>query len=165
MTESHGVRILPTGTHDPETLDPDRVGDLISSLAGEDGMVVVIGGPMKDSPETLALARATDGVVLVARRDRARRDDVVFAAESFRLISARFLGVLLAERFGGRFARGQSSATVTPPRPVDLRQPQPIAEQRRASRRRTQRDQPDRRQSGGLSPDAAAVSADRAPAG
>lgn len=164
MTESHGVRILPTGTRDPEALDPTRVGELIADLAGEDGMVVVIGGPMKDAPETLAFARATDGVVLVGRRDRARRDDVVFAAESLRLIAARFIGVLLTERTAGRLRRDHGNVVVTPPRPVDLRQSEP--DQRRApTRRRTPRDQPDRRQSGGLSPETAAVSADRASAG
>jgi hypothetical protein len=117
------VRVVPAGRGEVDGIDPDRLTELLRSLAGEHGIVVIVGGPVQRAPNTLALARATDGVILVGRRDRARREDVVFAAESLRLVGATLLGVILTERGGAarRLRRDRVPAHDTPAVPLDVR--------------------------------------------
>ena len=101
MTPADGVRalpILPAGRSPIDTIDPDRLQEVIDGLAGDDGLVVLIGAPVQATPVTLALARVADSVVLVARRDRARRQDVDLATESLRAVGAEAAGVILTER-------------------------------------------------------------------
>ena len=118
-----GVRVVPAGRGEVDGIDPDRLTELLRNLAGEHGIVVIVGGPVQRAPNTLALARATDGVILVGRRDRARREDVVFAAESLRLVAATLLGVILTERGGAaqRLRRDRGPAHDTPAVPLDVR--------------------------------------------
>jgi receptor protein-tyrosine kinase len=117
-----GVQVVPSGRTDIDSLAPDETAALLRRLAGDRGLVVVIGGPVQHSPNTLTLARATDGVILVARRDRARREDVVFAGESFRLVGATFLGVILTERGSARRLRREHAAgAASPAIPLDVR--------------------------------------------
>ena len=85
---------------------------------------MIVGAPIQASPVTLALARAADSVVLVARRDRSRREDVAFAAESLRLVGAPVAGVILTERGGlRRLRRGSSSGPAGSGRAVDVSRP------------------------------------------
>ena len=116
------ISILPAGQAPLEGADPERLREVVKTLAGEDAVVVIAGAPIQASPVTLSLARAAGAVILVARRDRTRRDDVVFAAESLRLIGATVAGVILAERTSiARLRRTTRPATVGPSVPVDLR--------------------------------------------
>jgi hypothetical protein len=93
-------------------------------MTGDDGVAIVVGGPIAASPVTLALARAVDSVVLVARRDRARREDVTLTTEALRLIGTVPVGVILTERPSilglRREARRGSGSRITP---VDVRAP------------------------------------------
>jgi capsular polysaccharide biosynthesis protein len=128
-----GVRVVPAGRDEAVAVDPDRMSELIGDLAGQHGVVVIVGGPIQASPNTLALARATDGVILVARRDRARREDVVFAGESIRLVGASILGVILTERGAARrLRREQDLPSAAPALPLDV---QPAASAVRTRRR------------------------------
>jgi Mrp family chromosome partitioning ATPase len=118
------LSLLPAGRARLEGADPDRLREIFESLAGDDGLVVVVGAPIQGSPITLALARAADEVILVARRDRSRREDVVFAGESLRLIGATLAGVIMTERGPLRRVRreprrGDSPVAV----PVEVRAP------------------------------------------
>ncbi len=96
-----GIRalpILPAGRAPIDTIDPERLLDVIDALAGDDGLVVLVGAPIQAAPVTLALARVADSVILVARRDRARQQDVNLATESLRAVGAEAAGVILTER-------------------------------------------------------------------
>jgi capsular polysaccharide biosynthesis protein len=137
----HGVRVVPAGTAQSDGLDPARATQLISTLAGANGIVVVVGAPVQSAPETLTFARVTDGVILVARRDRARREDIVFAGESFRLVGATFLGVILSERAPSRrLRRGRGTRDGSSAVPLELRPPGPNPSTRLPERRRSRRE-------------------------
>jgi len=105
------VSVLPAGRARLEGADPVRLHEVITQLAGDGGLVVIVGAPIQASPVTLALARAADSVILVARRDRSRREDVAFAGESLRLIGAPVAGVILTERGGLRRLRRSTAAS------------------------------------------------------
>jgi capsular polysaccharide biosynthesis protein len=141
-----GLSILPGGGTPLEGVDPDRLQEMIRTLTADDGVAVLAGPPIKTAPGTLALARAVDGVILVGRRDRARRDDVTFAAESLRLVGATLMGVILTERSVSRFRRGgqrrQPAAAAVPLEPFSSRvetvtkpRSRPSAQDRRAGAR------------------------------
>jgi capsular polysaccharide biosynthesis protein/Mrp family chromosome partitioning ATPase len=107
------VSILPAGRARLEGADPERLRGVIRQLAGDDGLVVIVGAPIQASAVTLALARGADSVILVGRRDRSRREDVAFAGESLRLIGAPVAGVILTERGGLRRLRRSPSPEPT----------------------------------------------------
>ena len=121
------LTVLPSGRGPLEIADPDRLRAVIESLTSADAVAVVVGAPIASSPVTLALARAVDSVVLVARRDRARREDVTLATESLRLVGAAPVGVVLTERPSilglRREARRATGGRITP---VDIRVPAPL---------------------------------------
>ncbi len=96
--ETRALPILPAGRSPLDSVDPDRLGEVIDDLAGDDGLVVLVGAPIQTAPVTLALARVADSVILVARRDRARRQDIDLATESLRAVGAAAAGVILTER-------------------------------------------------------------------
>ena len=89
---------LPSGRVPLEVVDTDRLRVVIAGLTQGDAIAIVVGGPIATSPVSLALARSVDSVVLVARRDRARREDVTLTTEALRLIGSVPAGVILAER-------------------------------------------------------------------
>jgi capsular polysaccharide biosynthesis protein/Mrp family chromosome partitioning ATPase len=95
-----GVHILGGGRFRLDIVDPVRVRDLLDRIEAADATVVIAVPPIKDAPQALTFARSADGVVVVARRDRAHREDVQFATESIRLIGAQILGVVIAEKPG-----------------------------------------------------------------
>ena len=118
------VSILPAGRARLEGADPDRLREVITQLVGDGGLVVMVGAPIQASAVTLALARAADSVILVARRDRSRREDVAFAGESLRLVGAPVAGVILTERGGlRRLRRGPSPEPSGSGRAVGVSQP------------------------------------------
>lgn len=114
------LAILPAGRAALEGADPDRLRQIVEELVGSDGIVVFAGAPIQSSPMTLALARAADAVILVARRDRSRREDIVFAGESLRLVEATLAGVVLTERGSvRRLGRGEAGAA-RPVAPIEI---------------------------------------------
>jgi receptor protein-tyrosine kinase len=135
---------MPGGRIPLEGVAPDDLRTVIEGLTTGGGIAIVVGGPISTSPVSLALARAVDSVVLVARRDRARREDVTLTTEALRMIGIVPVGVILTERpsiFGlRREARKGGGARVTP---IDIRlpnqQPVVVTTASRSPRRRTSR--------------------------
>ena len=122
------LSILPAGRTRIEGADPERLRQIIQELAGKDGLVVIAGAPIQASPVTLALAQAADSVILTARRDRSRRDDVAFAGESLRLVGATPAGVILTERGSlARLRRDVRSGVGRAAVPVEVAAPRPAA--------------------------------------
>jgi capsular polysaccharide biosynthesis protein len=105
-TGEPGVRMLGGGRLPLDVVDPLRVRELLDAILATDLTVVISVPPIKDAPQALTFARAADGVVVVARRDRAHREDVQFASESIRLVGATVLGVVIAEK-GRLFERAR----------------------------------------------------------
>lgn len=97
-TGEPGVAIVGGGRLRLDVVDPLRVRKLVDAILTTDLTVVIAVPPIKDAPQALTFARAVDGVVVVARRDRARREDVQFATDSIRLVGAMVLGVVIAEK-------------------------------------------------------------------
>jgi capsular polysaccharide biosynthesis protein len=111
------VALLPTGRAAIDGADPARLRRIIQDLTDRQGIAVLVGGPIAHAPLTLALAKVADTVVLVARRDRSRRDDVAFAAESLRLVGVQLSGVIMTQRpsiRGRRDGRRDATRTVVP---------------------------------------------------
>jgi capsular polysaccharide biosynthesis protein/Mrp family chromosome partitioning ATPase len=94
----NALPILPAGRAPLDGADPERLRAIFDALAGQDGILVIAAAPIQAAPVTLSLARATDAVILVARRDRAHREDVALAGESLRLVGKDLAGVILTER-------------------------------------------------------------------
>ena len=117
------LSLLPAGRARLDGADPEQLREVIAKLAGDDGLVVIVGAPIQASPVTLALARAADSVILVARRDRSRREDVAFAGESLRLIGAPSSGVILTERGPIRLRRAARADNAPATVAVDVRAP------------------------------------------
>ena len=101
------VRVVPSGQLPLDVVDPVRVREVLDSILATGVTVVMSVPPIKDAPQALTYARAAEGVVVVARRDRAHRDDVQFTTESVRLVGATVLGTIIAEK-GGLFDRRQA---------------------------------------------------------
>jgi Mrp family chromosome partitioning ATPase len=53
--------------------------------------------PLQHSPDGLAWARAAEGTVLLAQRDRTVARDLRAATETLQLVQARLVGTVLAE--------------------------------------------------------------------
>jgi capsular polysaccharide biosynthesis protein/Mrp family chromosome partitioning ATPase len=134
-----GVRIIGGGRRSLDVVDPARVRGLIDTMLGADLTVVLAVPPIKDAPQALTLAQAVDGVVVVARRDRANREDVQFASESLRLVGATVLGVVIAEK-GSVFGRARvvDRARARPmARPLELTDASRVAARTATPTRRT----------------------------
>jgi succinoglycan biosynthesis transport protein ExoP len=112
--------ILTAGAAGAEGADPGRLRQVIASLAGDDGIVVLVGAPISAAPLTLALAQVADTVILVAGRDRSRRDDVSFVAESLRLVGVTLSGVILTERASFRMRGDGRSAAGLRVSPIEV---------------------------------------------
>lgn len=123
-----GVHVLGGGRLRLDVVDPVRIRDLLAGVLATDLTVVIAVPPIKEAPQALTFARAADGVVVVARRDRAHREDVQFASESLRLVGADILGVVIAEK-PGLFERGRvvDRGRARPlARPLELAGVQPV---------------------------------------
>jgi capsular polysaccharide biosynthesis protein len=137
---SGALSILPAGRARIEGADPERLRQIIRQLAGEHGLVVIAGAPIQASPVTLALAQAADSVILTARRDRSRRDDVAFAGESLRLVGAAPAGVILTERGSlARLRRDARSGIRRAAVPVEVAAQRPAASTAGAGSSRAER--------------------------
>jgi succinoglycan biosynthesis transport protein ExoP len=101
---------------------------LVSSLSSMTEFVIVSAAPVHQTPDALAWARATDGAVLVVRRDATRAELLRGAVKSLRQVGARVIGVIMdeprrrrpwsgaARPSGGRSVMRNGSATEEPSR-------------------------------------------------
>jgi Mrp family chromosome partitioning ATPase len=81
-----------------DLVDPAAARRLVDRLAAEFEVVLFAAAPIHQSGSALVWARSTQRVLLVAERDRAKRDDLAYAVESLSAIGASVIGSVLVER-------------------------------------------------------------------
>jgi capsular exopolysaccharide synthesis family protein len=97
-TDSPGLDVLPSEgvSPDPYALcGTERLPRLVDSLRGRGDYVILDGAPVLAAPETALLARAVDGVILVVRAGRTKREVIQRALERLAQNEARVLGVVM----------------------------------------------------------------------
>lgn len=92
------IRIVPHGNSPARTPNPMRVAQLLTVLAESNDLTIVTGAPVHLSGSALVWSQACDATILVARRDRTKRDALVEAVDSLRLVRAKPTGVILYEQ-------------------------------------------------------------------
>jgi non-specific protein-tyrosine kinase len=97
--EGLGVHLLACGRADPRHLrpDPEMLERLLSEFGGYD-YVLVDCAPLLSWPHSVTVAAACDGVILVARWGRTKREVAGRALETLAAANARVLGVVLNRR-------------------------------------------------------------------
>jgi capsular polysaccharide biosynthesis protein len=70
---------------------------LLEELKRDSDLVLIHAPPLQHSPDGLAWARAAEGTVLLAQRDRTVARDLRGATETLQLVQARLVGTVLAE--------------------------------------------------------------------
>ncbi|KUO01750.1 polysaccharide biosynthesis tyrosine autokinase [Streptomyces resistomycificus] len=96
--EGGTVRVLPSGPvpADPGTLVCSaEMGKLIRALEAEADLVVVDSPPLLSFADAAALASMTQGVLLVVRSGKTRRDDARRALDTLAAVRAHVLGAVL----------------------------------------------------------------------
>jgi receptor protein-tyrosine kinase len=97
-TSRDGLDILPSEgvTPDPYVLcTPEHTGPFIDFVRGQYHYALLDAAPVLSAPETSVLAGSVDGVVLVVRAGRTKREAVQRAIERLRDRGARVLGVVM----------------------------------------------------------------------
>ena len=101
QTEQPFLHFLPKGTSTASPLDivsADRLKPLRAELERHYAFTVIDASPILLAPETSALAATTDGIVLVVRAHRTRREIVQKAIKQLNQARAKTLGVVLNGR-------------------------------------------------------------------
>ena len=120
-----GIELIPAGSKESRIVREDTLAALLRSLSDRSDLVLVSGAPIHRSSQSLVWARHTDGVLVVARADTTRVENVRQTVESLRLVDATILGnVLLVDRAGGR-ERSRGSGAVIPADNADSLAPLP----------------------------------------
>lgn len=70
---------------------------LLDQIERDSDVVLMHAPPLQHSPDGLAWARAAEGTVLLAQRDRTVARDLRAATETLQLVQARLVGTVLAE--------------------------------------------------------------------
>jgi len=78
-----------------ELCDPDRVAPFLAAMKQRYAMSILDAAPVLAAPETALLAGQADGVVLVVRAGRTKRQIVQRALEQLRKYEPRILGVVM----------------------------------------------------------------------
>ncbi len=100
-TEQPRLHFLPCGQDIAAPLElvrPERVHRLIGEMARHYSFIIIDAGASLLAPETAMLAANTDGVVLVVRANRTRREVVQKAVGTLNKTRCRLLGVVLNDR-------------------------------------------------------------------
>ncbi len=93
-----GLDVLPSeGIHgDPYALcTAENLGPFLDYLRGQYHYAVLDGAPVLNAPETAVLGGVVDGVVMVVRSGRTKREVVTRGMDRFRKYGARILGVVM----------------------------------------------------------------------
>jgi polysaccharide biosynthesis transport protein len=100
-----GMDVIPhvLGT-DQRIVEHHRARLVLERLLVDVEIVILSTAPLQRSASALLWARVADAAILVARRDKTRRENITFTVESLRLVGTRLLGTVL---HGGR-SRGPS---------------------------------------------------------
>jgi capsular exopolysaccharide synthesis family protein len=100
-----GLWVVPSGPGSPDPGDliaSRRTRDLVDKLRGDFDFVLVAVSPLLSVADASAVARHTDGVLLVVAHGRARPEQERQAGEVLDLARARLLGVVMTGSPGGR---------------------------------------------------------------
>jgi Mrp family chromosome partitioning ATPase len=92
------LQILLSGaqpTNPFELLVSPHMADLIKSLEKQADLVIIAASPLLASADSLILASRTDGVVVVARSGKTRRDTIKEIVEALHSLNANILGAIL----------------------------------------------------------------------
>jgi capsular polysaccharide biosynthesis protein len=93
-----GIEVLPpVALVEARRAGPDGTRQLLERLESESDVVLLHAPAPHRSPTGLAWARAVDGTLLLAARDRTLSGDVRAAAETLQLVHAHLLGTVLAD--------------------------------------------------------------------
>ncbi|WP_332644706.1 polysaccharide biosynthesis tyrosine autokinase [Aeromicrobium sp.] len=112
QAHSSGLDVLPTGPRPPnpsEVLETDAVGSLLNVVREAYDVIVIDAPPILPVADTSTLVRHVDGVLLVARYGRTRKDVLRLAAERILGLNGRLYGVVLngiPRRGGGGYGYG-----------------------------------------------------------
>jgi receptor protein-tyrosine kinase len=101
-----GLSILPSGAAPPnpfELLASSRIAYLIQELQSQVDFVIIAASPLLSVADSLILASQVDGVVIVARSGKTRRDMVNYAVESLFSHDANILGIVLDHNRSSRW--------------------------------------------------------------
>ena len=93
-----GLKLLPCGVHAPnpaELMGSPRLPKLIAWLKARFDYVVFDAAPLLPVTDSVALAPHLDGVILLARFESTRRNDLRRALEQLHGVKAKTLGTLL----------------------------------------------------------------------
>lgn len=93
-----GLWLIPSGPLPPnpyELLNSPRFVALLESIGESVDLVIVDTPPVLSASEALAMARHTDGIVMVCRSNATRRDSLHAAASSVHHGGIRLIGVVL----------------------------------------------------------------------
>ena len=92
------LEVLPSGPIPPnpsELLGSRNMAELIETLQARFDIVLIDAPPLLPVTDAAVLASRVDGVLLIARMGRTRREQLRRAAESLRAVDARMLGTVL----------------------------------------------------------------------
>lgn len=155
LARPRGPLVLGRGrSSQVDLVDPELAASLLKKLQEAYEVVVITAAPIHLSGNALVWARSVQDVVLVAERDRAKRDDVSYALENLAAVRATVLGTVLLDhpprlrrrgrrqparpRVEPRPARGPASGAPDAPRygasPAQ-RPPPPVTDPARTPRR------------------------------
>jgi non-specific protein-tyrosine kinase len=97
-TEITNLSLVASGPIPPNPADvlaSGKMRDVLTHMAGPDGMVLMDTPPVLAVPDATILASIADGVVLVVDPHRTRRRDVKQAAEAIGAVGGKVLGVVM----------------------------------------------------------------------
>lgn len=95
-SRQRGLSLLSRGTTSRvDLVDPEAARAALKTLKQEFELVVIAGAPIHLSGSALVWARSVESVVLSVERDRAKRDDVAYAADNLVAADVSVLGTVL----------------------------------------------------------------------
>lgn len=99
------VWVIPSGNADMMSV-PEAAAERVLLAAREQSDVIVVSGSSLDqSASALTWARLVDAVVIAARADHTRVENLTSAIDGLRLVEARLVGTVLLERQRGQWLR------------------------------------------------------------
>jgi polysaccharide biosynthesis transport protein len=96
-----GIKVIPVGDRDTQLMQEESARRLMEAARAESDLVVISGGPIHRSANSLLWARVVDAVVLVVREEATQLENLRYAVESLRLVRANLVGSVLLERRRG----------------------------------------------------------------
>lgn len=98
MNRPRGAAVLSRGrSANVDLVDPESAKQLVERLTRDYEIVLFAAAPIHQSGSALVWARAAELILVVAERDRAKRDDVAYALENLAAIQATVLGTVLLD--------------------------------------------------------------------